>query len=63
VLEGAHSELECSSCHQSGDQYVARPSMTCAACHKSDDIHGGQFGRQCARCHDTGSFGREGTLQ
>lgn len=56
VLDGAHSDLECQSCHQTGDQYLSNPASNCADCHRSDDIHAGQFGRQCSRCHDSDSF-------
>ncbi len=63
LLDGAHSELACQSCHTQGSNYKARLDTNCIACHRSDDIHAGQFGKQCSRCHDSGSFAVSGTMQ
>ena len=47
-LLGAHTSLECSSCHVA-DTAVALPT-TCIGCHTTDP-HVGQLGNQCGSCH------------
>ncbi len=57
ALSGAHSRLQCNSCHRqpAGEAKLGRD---CASCHATDDIHLGQFGRRCDSCHSTISFHR-----
>jgi len=49
-LEGAHAELECSSCHLN-DVYRGTPTE-CAACHSEPDYHRGMFSQACEQCHN-----------
>ncbi|MEM7218024.1 MAG: cytochrome C [Pseudomonadota bacterium] len=53
-LHGAHTELECSSCHASARFHDA--GAECAACHAQDDPHVGgaqqSFGADCGSCHE-----------
>ena len=58
VLDGAHAEIDCHSCHREripADGKI-RLSTTCGSCHRKDDIHRGEFGQQCEQCHTTTSF-------
>jgi len=54
-LSGAHSKLNCASCHKRPADEVKLDS-SCIACHSQDDVHLGQYGRQCQRCHRTITF-------
>ena len=63
MLDGAHSDTGCQSCHEAGGNYEVKPPSTCVTCHRSDDIHAGQFGRLCSRCHNTRSFDELGNIQ
>lgn len=56
LLDGAHADLNCRSCHLGKGDSRVKASMQCAACHRRDDTHSGQFGSDCARCHSTKSF-------
>jgi hypothetical protein len=64
ALTGAHSALECESCHARETDRAGRPirrfrglDMACASCHAEDQPHRDQFeGRACNDCHDTQSF-------
>jgi Cytochrome c7 and related cytochrome c len=66
ALNGAHADLECSSCHSAGTVAgsVASAAMVplpvdCAGCHSDDDPHLGQLGSECATCHfESGWTGR-----
>jgi hypothetical protein len=49
ALHGAHSQLECSTCHTKGIE--APPGRECASCHGDADPHRGQLGAQCSACH------------
>ncbi len=55
TLEGAHSALECGSCHKAGQAWRKAPA-TCVGCHKSDDVHRGQFTKACSECHSAMSW-------
>ena len=55
-LEGAHTRVDCETCHRQPLTTQARLGRYCADCHKSDDIHDGEFGPDCARCHTAESF-------
>jgi len=55
ALEGAHSPLECGSCHKAGQAWRKAPA-TCVGCHKSDDVHRGQFTKACGECHSAMSW-------
>lgn len=48
-LEGAHSQLECASCHVEG-QFTGIPAE-CASCHSEPVTHAGLFSEDCAACH------------
>lgn len=50
ALRGAHSDLECTSCHVE-PVAVAKPSVRCIDCHAEDDPHAGQLGDTCQACH------------
>mgnify|MGYP001817084254 FL=1 len=56
VLEGAHSGVNCESCHRQSMGTHSRLGSRCADCHRSDDIHDGEFGFDCGRCHSADSF-------
>jgi len=49
-LEGAHSQVPCSSCHTDDKKYSEAPSA-CLDCHESDDPHKGELGDECDSCH------------
>jgi hypothetical protein len=57
AFEGAHSALECESCHKPHEAWRKAPA-NCAGCHKSDDVHHAQFKQDCGECH--GSLGWTG---
>lgn len=57
VLDGAHDNLDCLSCHREPAVAVVELSTTCASCHRRDDVHRGEFGPDCQQCHTTLSFG------
>jgi len=48
-LLGKHSDLECTSCHES--QVFRDADDDCAACHQADSPHKGRFPEDCASCH------------
>lgn len=50
TLEGAHAELICASCHESGARHADAPTA-CKGCHGKDDPHKGRLGDDCASCH------------
>lgn len=54
-LLGAHSKLQCASCHLAppGTQKM---QQECDSCHHKDDRHLGQYGAQCDRCHSSYSW-------
>ncbi len=60
LLDGAHTDLTCRSCHRIKGNYQAEVPTQCAGCHRRDDIHSGQFGSACGRCHSTKSFADPG---
>ena len=60
-LEGKHSELKCTKCHEpeGKDAVYITHKLTCFACHA--DRHGGEFkaepiANQCDRCHAQTGF-------
>ena len=55
-LTGAHTKLECRSCH-AGQRYTGL-AVTCIGCHKADDVHKGSFGAKCQDCHATESWSK-----
>ncbi len=55
-LTGAHTGLECSSCHRERNVTKISLPTNCYSCHASDDAHHGNFGRACEQCHNTRSF-------
>jgi len=55
-LQGAHTGLDCLSCHDTDATHGIELSASCADCHRSDDVHDGQFGRYCERCHNDEAF-------
>jgi len=56
VLDGAHLQLACETCHTAPLEQQALEFSQCASCHRGDDVHRGEFGRDCARCHNTSTF-------
>lgn len=51
-LDGAHSEVGCSECHQ--DEIFKGTPSECAACHAEPVYHAGMFpGQRCSDCHNT----------
>jgi hypothetical protein len=50
ALLGAHEQLDCLSCHRSGN-YKEKLPKDCHGCHHSDDAHAARFGKQCEDCH------------
>lgn len=63
-LTGAHSDLECASCHENG-QFSGIPS-DCWSCHEMDynsvedpDHAAGNFDQNCTVCHTTSSWESE----
>jgi len=50
-LVGAHSKVNCSSCHLPGEEISTTTSRVCTDCHKNDDAHQGNLGCQCQTCH------------
>lgn len=55
-LVGKHVEVECSSCHPSGDSpngtstlYSGFAFEECSDCH--EDVHGNRLGKDCSGCH------------
>jgi hypothetical protein len=55
ALEGAHSALECESCHKPHQAWRKAPA-NCSGCHKSDDVHRAQFKQECGECHGSLSW-------
>lgn len=59
VLDGAHRDASCVSCHRAPaglDGTIPRLDGDCVACHRADDIHTGDYGSACARCHVSRSW-------
>ena len=54
-LEGAHKQVNCTSCHGRGNNYRGI-STSCVGCHKSDDPHGGRLGGKCQDCHSVAGW-------
>jgi hypothetical protein len=49
-LQGAHTQLACSSCHQQDKLWKETP-LQCAECHEEAEPHRGALGKECADCH------------
>lgn len=58
-LEGAHSLIDCASCHVT--TVLAGTANECVGCHAEPEIHMGMFGQDCGRCH-TAIFWRPAQL-
>lgn len=52
-LDGAHTELACSNCHNEVGQVSL--ASTCSSCHAADDPHTGSLG-ECGACHSNESW-------
>ncbi len=52
ALQGAHSLLDCASCHRPGQAY-RKTSPACVDCHQKEEPHAGRLGRDCGACHDS----------
>ena len=65
VLDGAHDDIDCHSCHRQPVAAAGEISLStsCGSCHRKDDVHRGEFGQQCEQCHTTQSFGALRVLQ
>lgn len=55
ALRGAHTKIECASCHVAGRKFREAPHA-CVACHRKDDRHRGSLGEACADCHAEASW-------
>lgn len=51
ALNGAHSVVACSLCHNGSGNLMGRGER-CGDCHLQDDVHAGSFGADCGRCHE-----------
>lgn len=51
LLEGAHVQQTCSSCHETGVRFAEAPGA-CEGCHLEEDAHAGGLGEACGDCHD-----------
>jgi hypothetical protein len=54
-LVGAHTGLDCLSCHEPKSAWRKAPA-SCVGCHKRDDVHKGQFTQSCGECHGSQSW-------
>ena len=52
VLEGAHRNVACESCHKRDQAFRDAPSV-CGNCHKADDVHKSQLSQKCGTCHNS----------
>jgi hypothetical protein len=50
-LLGVHADLDCLSCHRSGN-YKEKIPKDCEGCHRADDAHAARLGGRCEDCHD-----------
>ena len=50
ALAGAHSSLDCRTCHKTSNFKDPLP-RDCAGCHRSDEPHATRFGAGCEKCH------------
>lgn len=53
-LTGAHTQVECVSCHREG--VFKGTHQECSACHAEPTYHLGLFDANCAGCHTTGAW-------
>ena len=51
-LDGAHTGLECASCHKKKEPF-RKADPACSSCHRQDDVHKGNLGEACEKCHET----------
>ncbi|MFQ5469524.1 MAG: cytochrome c3 family protein [Gammaproteobacteria bacterium] len=56
-LKGAHTIVQCKSCHKKDKKY-REAKATCFACHKEDDPHKERLGKKCSKCHNENSWTR-----
>jgi hypothetical protein len=63
LLQGAHKELACNSCHAPGGPAAEDMARICQVCHRKDDVHRGRFGKNCGQCHTNDSFSEVRRLQ
>lgn len=59
VLDGAHQELLCKSCHTASVEGEIKMNKDCYDCHVKDNVHGGKYqnlGKRCDLCHTTTLF-------
>jgi hypothetical protein len=54
TIIGAHTDLNCSSCHK--DATMSLVANSCGSCHTADDSHGGQLDDNCSQCHTQTSW-------
>jgi hypothetical protein len=52
-LSGAHTETNCSACHQNAHKLddFKNTAEECVTCHLQDDVHENRFGANCGVCH------------
>ncbi|MCB1844253.1 MAG: hypothetical protein KDI09_14930, partial [Halioglobus sp.] len=63
LLDGAHVEVSCESCHRASLKSMLGNDEQCADCHRADDVHDGEFGTDCGRCHSASNFKEVRSLQ
>jgi len=66
VLKGAHTKVECLSCHkniqsENSKTFSVQNFGRCIDCHQ--DVHKGKFGSNCLECHNEASFRNTVNLQ
>ena len=54
-LQGAHTAVACSACHETGKKY-AEAKSACHSCHGRQDPHQGNLGDDCRSCHTVESW-------
>ncbi|MFO0742188.1 MAG: cytochrome c3 family protein [Labilithrix sp.] len=59
-LRGAHTRVQCASCHHEPPVYLGLKFANCTDCHK--DPHAGRLGPQCTGCHSENAW-RPATLR
>jgi hypothetical protein len=63
VLDGAHVDVACESCHRQALSVQTTLGQRCGDCHRADDVHDGEFGFNCGRCHSADSFTEVRSIQ
>lgn len=51
VLNGAHKDATCFSCHRGEETAAEIKTQVCVDCHITDDVHNTKLGKDCQSCH------------